>query len=178
MSTREKIVIDTSQGPAVSANNLLAKTLVHDGMISLPVDVERIANHLGIEVQRIPLDSGTDGLLVKDSKDEGFKAVVDANANPHRARFTLAHEIGHYIRDFQNFPENEVMGIVQKRDEMSSRGTDPDEVWANRFAAALLMPASVLADLWGKNFSREEIADIFNVSETSLGHRLHSLGLR
>lgn len=172
----ERIIVHNTSDPAVASDELLRKTLVKDDMITLPVDVEDIARQLNIEVRRLPLDVGTDGLLVKDEEGDGFKAVVDAYAHTHRARFTLAHEIGHYIKDYQ-FADG-LVGVVERRDNMSSTGRDPNEVWANRFAAALLMPAGVVASLWAEGLSEEEIADIFNVSQDSFGHRLDGLGLR
>lgn len=176
--SKERIIVHPAESPAKTANELLNKTIATDGTVTLPIDIEDIARQLGIEVQRLPLAPGTDGLLVKDRANEWFKAIVDAYAHPHRARFTLAHEIGHYIKDYQYFPDNQVTGIVQRRDETSSRGTDPKEVWANQFAASLLMPAGIVARLWGDNLSEEDMADVFNVSKESLNHRLENLGLK
>lgn len=171
------IIIYETDNPSKAAHELLNKTLVDNGKIVLPIDVVRIANMLDIEVQRLPLEKGTDGLLVKDEAYGKFKAVIDSNASIHRARFTLAHEIGHYIKDYQHFPAEEVAGIVQRRDDMSSFGTDQDEVWANKFAAYLLMPSSIVKQMWADNTPVEKMAEAFNVSIASLGHRLENLGL-
>ena len=176
MATKRILVANTSD-PNKAADELLRKTLVRDGMISLPIDVKKIADALDLEVQRLPLESGTDGLLVKDEQYGKFKAVVDSAARSHRARFTLAHEIGHFVKDYQNFPESEIAGIVEKRDDMSSTGQDPNEVWANSFAAYLLMPSGIVKQFWAENVPVEKIADILNVSMSSLGHRLENLGL-
>ena len=170
-----RIIVNETTSPTKAADELLRKTLAPDGMITLPVDVEDVARQLGIKVKRLPLDPGTDGLLVKDEGEENFTAVVDAYAGTHRARFTLAHEIAHYVRSYQN--ATEVTGIVEKRDNMSSTSTDENEVWANTFAAALLMPAGVVASLWKDGRPVEDIGGLFNVSLSSLNHRLEYLGL-
>lgn len=171
-------IIDISKGPARAATDLLEKVLVQDGMISLPIDVDGLAQEIGLTVQRMVLPFGTDGMLVRDVPYESFKAVLDANAPIHRARFTLAHEIGHYIHTYQNFPEGEVGGILEKRDGLSSTGTETEEIWANQFAATLLMPSGIVAELWGDGLSVEEMADLFNVSQESMTYRIKNLGLR
>lgn len=170
--------IDISRGPARAASDLLEKVLVQDGMISLPIDVDGIAQKIGLTVQRMALPPETDGMLVKDVPYEGFKAVLDANASVHRSRFTLAHEIGHYVHTYQDFPEGEVGGVLEKRDELSSTGTEAEEIWANQFAAALLMPSGIVAELWGEGLSVEEMAAMFNVSHESMTYRIKNLGLR
>lgn len=172
-----RIVITETSDPSKSAHELLTKTLVHDNKINIPIDVYKIAELLNIEVQRLPLEEGTDGLLVKDKAYSNFKAVIDSSANPHRARFTLAHEIGHYVKEYQNFPPEKVVGIVQKRDDMSSTGKDENEIWANKFAAYLLMPSGIVKQLWADNTSVEYMARLLDVSIASLGHRLENLGL-
>lgn len=171
-----RIFVKNTSNPAKAAHELLRKTLVHDNKIRIPIDVFEVAKQLDIEVLRLPLEDGTDGLLVKRDANGKFQAVIDAGARAHRARFTLAHEIGHFIKDYQE-PSQDVVGIVQRRNEMSSTGEDPDEVWANRFAANLLMPDNIVNLLWADNVPAEEIADMLDVSMSSFGHKLESLGL-
>lgn len=178
MGEPTRIKVDSLDAPYRAADELLRKTVVKDGMISIPVDVEAIAKELGLDYQRLLLDEKTDGLLVKDEPNTPFKAVVDSLAHPHRARFTLSHEIGHYIHKYQDFPDEKIAGKVERRDEMSSRGIDPEEIWANRFAAALLMPAGIVAKLWADGKRIEDMADMFNVSLAAMGHRIENLGLR
>ena len=79
-----------------------------------------------------------------------------------------------YIHSYQNLGD----GDIERRDALSSRGTDPEEIWANSFAAALLMPAQVVAKLWAGNCSIGEMTDILDVSVTAVGHRVENLGLR
>ena len=164
--------------PEQAAHELLDKALVRDGKIHLPIDVVRVAEYLGIKVERLPLDDGTDGLLVKDEAYGPFKAVIDRSIHEHRARFTLAHEIGHFVKSYQDYPVERVAGKVERRDELSSAGTDPDEIWANKFAAYLLMPSFAVRKFWAQDIPVEDIAETFNVSFASLGHRLENLGLR
>ncbi|MBM6757030.1 ImmA/IrrE family metallo-endopeptidase [Collinsella tanakaei] len=172
------LAIDINHGPNHAATDLLAKTVVRDGMISIPVDVDLIAQRIGLEVQRMRLSDGTDGLLVKNEAYKPFKAVLDVGSGERRARFTLAHEIGHYVHKYQDHPDGELAGIVERRNSLSSQGTDPEEIWANGFAAQLLMPARIVARLWGDGWSIDAMADMFNVSSLAMGTRVTSLGLR
>lgn len=170
------IKIKNTKIPEEASKELLEKTLIDNGKLTIPVDVVKIAEMIGIKVMILPLEKGTDGLLVK-KENEPFVAVVDSASNPHRARFTLAHEIGHYIKDYQDFPIDESAGLVEKRDELSSAGVDSKEIWANQFAASLLMPAAAVKSLWASNKTIERMASLMNVSIASLGHRLDYLGL-
>lgn len=172
-----RVIVQETNAPEIAARELLEKTLVNDGKIFIPIDVETVASMIGLDVMLLPLEDGTDGLLVKDEPSKPFKAVIDSNSNRHRRRFTLAHEIGHFVKKYQFFPENETAGEVERRSEMSSYGTDPEEIWANKFAAALLMPSGVMRRLWADNASVEEISDRLDVSIASIGHRLENLGL-
>ena len=163
--------------PEKASRKLLEITLVKDGMISIPIDVEAIAGKLGIVTKRLHLDNGTDGLLIYDDQGGAFVAVVSDDCGDARSRFTLAHEIGHYIKDYQDYVPGEPAGLIERRDELSSAGTDPDEIWANQFAASLLMPSNVVKTMWADNVSVEKMARRLGVSIVSLGHRLENMGL-
>lgn len=176
--TMTKICVDQVDAPEIAATELLLKTLIDDDdRIAIPIDVEAVAKSLGIEILCLPLENGTDGLLVKDLPNKPFKAVVNSESSIRRRRFTLAHEIGHYVKKYQQFPSNETAGLVEKRNELSSAGVDPEEIWANQFAAALLMPAPIVMRYWASGMRIEEMADKLNVSIAALGHRLDNLKL-
>lgn len=170
------------QDPERAAIQVLSQ-MAMDGndTITVPVDVEQIAKKLGLQVeyrsfQGRHVDS-LSGLLVRMNPGEPFRAVVNAQDSTHRQRFTLAHEIGHYVHKYSDTPEDDTPGLVEHRDELSSRGTDSEEIWANRFAAALLMPASNIMQLWGQGWAVTRIADFYNVSPEAVEHRLWNLGL-
>jgi Zn-dependent peptidase ImmA (M78 family) len=55
--------------------------------------------------------------------------------------------------------------------ELSTRGTNPEEIYANQFAAALLMPAALVQDLSDAH-DRYDLARIFEVSQQAMDHRL------
>ena len=170
--------IEETRSPSGAASEVIMKTLTDEcGRFSVPIDVTEAAQKVGIEVKRLRLDDATDGLLVKDRPNRPFKAVVDSFSHEHRARFTLAHELGHYIHRYQDIPDGVVVGKVERRDTRSSLGIDGEEIWANRFAAALLMPAAVVAKYVGSGYGSKEIADLLDVPEQAVRNRIATLGL-
>lgn len=178
--TGKEIYVDPHLGPSRAATDLLLKTVSDgDNRVMLPINVVDIARQLGLEYTMLFLQDGVSGLLVKDTKDGPFKAVVSASEHEHRWRFTLAHEIGHYIHKYQGPEwEHKEAGLVEKRDELSTRGTDPEERWANAFAASLLMPGSIVMRFWAEGMKISDMAERFNVSQSALEYRVRNLGLR
>lgn len=171
-------IIENTGATATAAAETLMKTIAMDGnRINIPIDVRQVAERLGLEVQYLLLDSGTDGMIVKEA-GRPCKVVVDALAHTHRRRFTLAHEIGHYVQKYQKYALGDEGGEIDYRDERSSKGTEPDERWANGFAAALLMPASAVRQFWAQGMTPEQLAEAFNVSQRSMDLRIAKLGLR
>ena len=161
-------IIENTGATATAAAETLMKTIAMDGnRINIPIDVRQVAERLGLEVQYLLLDSGTDGMIVKEA-GRPCKVVVDALAHTHRRRFTLAHEIGHYVQKYQKYALGDEGGEIDYRDERSSKGT----------AAALLMPASAVRQFWAQGMTPEQLAEAFNVSQRSMDLRIAKLGLR
>lgn len=173
-----KITVDDLSTPAAAATETLLKTVAPDGYLNLPVDPARVAELLGLQPQKLMLDFDVDGLLVRDKKGEPLKVVFNAHASPQRQRFIVAHEIGHWVHEYQNESDDSVFGVVEDRDDTSSRRIYGEEIWANRFAAALLMPAAIVRRHWGEGRTRDELAEMFGVSRLSMDVRIATLGLQ
>lgn len=144
--------------------------------VPLPISPVSIAAHLGIAVYRSSFkDPNVSGMLVKR---HGSDPQIHVNRSDHenRTRFTCAHEIGHYVSRAESDSDN--WAYVDRRDSMSSTGTDSDEVYANRFAAELLMPAARVKHEWRRNPTKAALAVKFGVSVEAMGHRLKNLGIR
>lgn len=159
-----------------------AERLLHEhGISKLPIDVERLARRMGIRVVEEPLGSDVSGMLYR----EGDRAVILINQDEStvRKRFSIAHEMGHYLlHDSPVFVDRR----VRFRDAASSAGTNWEEVQANRFAAALLMPESFMLDeVYLRRQNRftptdeeliDELAKLFDVSKQAIEFRLANLG--
>ncbi len=101
------------------------------GIEGPPVDLVRIARHLGIRRIR-ELDIRLDGQLV-ELGDGGYEVILSRNSPHTRQRFTLAHEIGHLL-------------AASPGDESMSCGDAATEDLCNRVAAELLIPGRFIAD--------------------------------
>ncbi len=75
-------------------------------------------------------------MLVK-RRGEDPEIYVHASDSLNRQRFTCAHELGHYVK--RSAMGDEEWEYVEHRALLASQGTDPEEVYANKFAAGLLM---------------------------------------
>src|SRR5262245_61213340 len=115
-----------------------ADLLDKHGQQKPPIDVARLCDDMGIDLVLEDLEEEISGVLVTQRR----KPVIAVNRHHAKARqrFTIAHEIGHFIlhsnRKDQVFIDR---AAIQFRNHVSSSGLDPNEVAANNFAAALLM---------------------------------------
>jgi Zn-dependent peptidase ImmA (M78 family) len=170
--------------PTDEANKILAD-LEHDKI--LPIDVDSIALKLNIEVKYELFDDDLSGLLIKEED----RTVIGINSahSINRQRFTMAHELGHYVLKHEGevFVDKSFRSqTVMRRDVNSTIGTEQDEIQANQFAAALLMPEKqvglqVNALLENKPNANpavliNQLAKIFRVSEQAIEYRLTNLG--
>ncbi len=106
------------------------------------------------------------------------EVLIDAGEGPLRRRFTIAHEVGHFLLH-ASLPDADSVycrtAEVQKRTE---RPADPREREANRFAAELLMPEEAVRD-WVLRVGPDgaALAERFGVSGLAMGWRLYNLRL-
>ncbi|HMH47759.1 MAG TPA: ImmA/IrrE family metallo-endopeptidase [Solirubrobacteraceae bacterium] len=140
----------------------------------IPVDPVVVARLAGLRVlEDASLDSNILGALIKEPHQEPL-IMLNANDHPNRRRFTCAHEIGHFVRRGATL---EPYTTIDFRDASSTRGEDDEEIYANEFAACLLMPDEDV-----KRFVEEGLGDLemsirFGVSREAMNFRLSNLGL-
>jgi Zn-dependent peptidase ImmA (M78 family) len=135
----------------------------------VPVPVEAIAeDYLGLRVVEAELD-GVSGLLYPAERT----AVLNAQEPATRRRFTLAHELGHWVCQCLEGTEAPVFCRAEEV------GLDPAvkalEREANVFAAELLMPEDELRAAWDGD--PDASATHFGVSGEAMRWRLYSFGL-
>lgn len=136
-----------------------------------PVDVKGLALALGVPVQESWLDEHICGTLERTAR--GFMIRVNANHPETRRRFTIAHELGHFL-----FHRHLIGNGVD--DDRAFRSTNKgmyknmaigpaQETEANRFAANVLMPFDLIEEARrdGLNSPRK-IAKRLGVSEQAL----------
>ena len=102
-----------------------------------PIPVEEIASALGLEVRGVKTSAFECNLLRNQYGAGGVIAIGGKNSDVRRLRFTIAHEIGHYVMERR---KNSVcvFGDLQ----LWNQSTPAKEAAANRFAAELLLPSN------------------------------------
>lgn len=112
------------------------------GVIEPPIPVERIANLLGARIVKSDFKNEISGLLVRRGGD--IVIGVAKEQAKTRQRFTIAHEIGHLLLHEAEEVHVDREFRVKLRSHLSSEAIDVDEIEANAFAAALLIPEHFL----------------------------------
>ena len=119
---------------------------------NLPVLVEDIAEHfLGYEIDFAETGIFADPEVLGGIDFELKKIYVNTSVADHEGRysFTVAHEIGHHVLHRDRYLQN----AADSENDILCRDTGEKpriEVEADRFAAALLMPAEILKDIVGR----------------------------
>ncbi len=146
-----------------------------------PVPVEKMAALLDAEIVLQPFSGETSGVVYRN-KDGTAVIGVNSSHPIQRQRFTIAHEIGHLLLHAdenlhvdKNFP-------IGLRNAISGKSVNENEIEANQFAAALLMPANLIAkdiqQLIGTDvlIAIRKLARKYRVSEQAMSIRLSTLG--
>ena len=156
---------------------------------SPPVPVDVLIRAQGIEIARNRFDDETSGLIYVDPETRHAVVGLNISHSKTRQRFTLAHELGHFLlhkRSSSGLHVDDSDFFIKFRDHHSSDGSDREEREANSFAAELLMPSSLLErDVKklreGLSLSDEttvrKLASRYGVSLQALTFRLVNLGL-
>jgi Zn-dependent peptidase ImmA (M78 family) len=124
----------------VEKTDRLPVEIVGDFMTSAPVDVVGLAKALGLAVSYRPFPDNISGEIVCERS--GVCQIRVNSLHPStRQRFTIAHEIAHYVLHRNLIGD----GIVDSG-LYRSRLTDAVERQANRYAAEILMPWRLVVD--------------------------------
>jgi hypothetical protein len=135
------------------------------GGCPIPVPVESIAEDylgLSLRVAHMPVS----GLLLVSRR----QLWTHGDEPPERRRFTIAHEIAHWVCHRHGVPSRCEL-------DAGTAARDPREREANTFAAELLMPAGAVRDAHAAGLQRVALARRFAVSELAMAWRLYNLRL-
>lgn len=164
---------EVGRGPAVDQGRRLAGQVrqalrLGDGPLGpLP---EVLEERLRLDVDFSPLPEAVDGLCV--SVGDRALVLVGSSKPSSRQRFTLAHELAHYLVD-----DLDPLYV----DERGVRARSVAEMRANAFAAHLLMPEpGVRAAIDGFTDDAERavrVALTFGTSVSAAAYQLGNLGL-
>lgn len=165
--------------PEKAASELLRTVWAPDGPPAYPVDPGKIAEELGLKVYAADLQIDVSGMLVKHPARDP-EIYVNGRDSKNRQRFSCAHELGHYVKRSSEDVQTPEDGweYIDLRSPLSATGLDPEEVWANQFAAALLMPAGLVRAVYSEISEPAALAFEFGVSSDAMNFRLQNLGLK
>lgn len=139
-----------------------------------PVDPVWIAKQLGIDVIEAELPDDVSGALIKEANQDPV-IILSKSDSKNRKRFSCAHELGHYVHRMSNGADH--YEYIDLRAQSARNGTDPEEVFANQFAAELLMPTDDVREFHVKGSPAFIMASNFGVSDDAMRYRLKNLGL-
>ena len=139
-------------------------------LLDKPVDIVKLAKNLGIaKVVRSDLGEKISGMIEK--RKEGFVIITNEAEPKVRRRFTIAHELAHFLLHKDQISD----GITENtlyRGGLSNRC----EVEANRLAADILMPLGKIEEYINRegtaHVSLKGMADNFEVSISAMTVRL------
>lgn len=151
-----------------------ARELLAGGEVKKPpVSVEGLAAACGVRVAGGDFDDAVSGFFL--DLESGPTIGFNKSHSLVRQRFTIAHELGHYVLRHHDHFHLDLASPAQQ-------GTPPGYDWrdersANEFAAELLMPAELVIAAHGR-YKDSRLPGVFEVSQEAMGFRLVNLGLR
>nr|DAU30664.1 MAG TPA: IrrE protein [Caudoviricetes sp.] len=155
----------------VDLNSIQNKAIEEGYVIEHKFDIERFINNKypNIKIKHEDLSPDISGKL--EMKDDMWVMTVNSKHPSVRQRFTLGHELGHYLnhrKSVKSFCDT----VFFRSNQKSSM-----EYMADQFAARLLMPESDIESLFKSGVNTvKEMASNFDVSLEAMKYRLEQLG--
>jgi Zn-dependent peptidase ImmA (M78 family) len=140
----------------------------------IPVQVGSLAASLGLEVKIVALEPNISGeIRPSDTSQSGYKIRINRHEQKTRQRFTIAHEMAHYLL------HRDRIGTGISDNVLYRSGLSNEIEWeANRLAAELLMPRVAVKEELEKIGgiatleTARDLADVFQVSLPAMKIRL------
>jgi len=155
---------------AQQPENILKEIGIHEPE---DIDLDLVSFHLNAEVRRAGLNDCEGHIL---GTAEKALITINDNTDPRRQRFSLGHELGHWVNDRgKNLTYRCTTDDMRRRWGSTYSLRERIEARANSFSARLLMPDHILPrfqdglDVTAGSIDR--LASIFNVSRTSMAIR-------
>lgn len=147
------------------------------GPLNGPVPIEEIAEALDIVEVRIAEFDGFEGMLLTDTSRSTGAILANARGGSRRARFTIAHELGHYL--LERHVLGDEAGFRCRASDLREGRKDNrhrlQETQANQFAAEILCPTEAVSSTVSAEpdlRDGERLRDAFDVSLEAAVRRL------
>lgn len=146
-----------------------ARLLVSAGVVREPVSLRDVVSALNLElVQKTREPFASEAAL--EPLGDGHAIVLSGAGSERRRRFTIAHEIGHFVLHPERRRPERRGGV--------NAAWEGQEREADRFAAELLMPEPLVREAVAQHGpDAARLADRFEVSRQAMEVRLRTLGL-
>jgi Zn-dependent peptidase ImmA (M78 family) len=141
---------------------------------SPPTDLMGLASTLGIKIRYEDMGdkAGKIELIRHPGGEKEFVITINDEHAETRQRFTLAHEIAHFIKHRKQLEAGNIVDNAMYRSLLP----EPMEWEANRYAAQLLMPLSAMQKVWREGYrTPADFAVRMGVSEQAAEIRLQQL---
>lgn len=138
----------------------ITKELIKEYNYQPPIPVEDLIDRLGLSIREVSTE------LDIDAKLDANKMRIIVNrlqTNPFRRRFSLAHELGHFVL------KHHIKPWEYEDPETGKSFIEPE---ADEFAGSLLMPQHLLTEHIKKGTPLNDIQHKFQVSKQALWVRL------
>ncbi len=158
------------------------------GLSKTSIDIKKIANLLGVTLLEYDFGEEMSGVLVL--KNDKGTIGYNKDHSDQRQRFTIAHELGHFVLHRKNhndvFVDKDFIIMYRRRNGDYSESELIQEQEANAFAAAILMPEHLIEqELRNNNYYPhlselqliEKLAKTFKVSAPAMTFRLNNLNV-
>jgi Zn-dependent peptidase ImmA (M78 family) len=142
-----------------------------------PIDPVEVATTLGLRVFDISIDETISGALVQTDAESDPVVLLNRSNSELYQSFTCAHEIGHFVQRLSSYEPASSYQWIDRRAQLAEPWTDVNEIYANAFAAALLMPRSLITREYQVSRSTVSLAVKFRVPALAMQHRLINLQL-
>lgn len=182
-------VNSATKDPVAVAKEL--RKMIRDYDPTKPVPIIDIVKQMGFAIKiadELPNDDSGVIMIAPELNDiigNSKCVLISGKIKYGKRRFVLAHEIGHYLFDFDgiNSPRY-VHNFVRSYNKVST--DDPKEQKVNKFAAELLMPEEIFRDEYSKlkvdgSFTLTDIiiklSEFFETTTKSVETRITELGI-
>jgi len=133
---------------------------------SPPISLEEIAEGEGLNIAIAEFEEKEISGFIDFEKK---LIIVNKYDSTTRQRFTIAHELGHWILHQKELQNNRDIVVLYRRSIDDE--TNPLEQEANCFAANLLVPIFFLQKISDSSATNKKLANIFKVSEAVIAFR-------
>ncbi|MGD0916973.1 MAG: ImmA/IrrE family metallo-endopeptidase [Thermodesulfobacteriota bacterium] len=134
------------------------KVLKKYGVTQPGTPVEDIAKGEGFNLVYRVWPNRVGALLLRTGKTIG----VNSNHHPHRQRFSIAHELGHYFLNHRQ--DDYEKGITLDNPPVGDDFSKIQNTEAHEFASELLVPLPIIKEAYKTVKDVKALAEMFNVS--------------